>query len=280
MPDMAPHLSARVPESAPFTNTGLDYLGPLQYKENGELKKAWVFLFTCMVTRAIHLELVTNMTTDAFLNCFRRFIACRGTPKQVICDNASHFKLACDVTERVWHHILHSDEIQNYSSSKRIKWCFIVQLAPWMGGFIERLVGLTKRSMQKAIGKKLLTYDQLITIIKEAESVVNARPLVYVSDDISSTIIIIPRHFTSLNPFTGIPEVQSDENDPTYSPVLNMWKKGQELLDSFWNSWRHDYLTCLRERTQTRLKSSRIQSHLTCNMCDIVLIKDKVPRGS
>ena len=139
--------------------------------------------------------------------------------------------------------------------------------------------------MRKAIGKKLLTYDQLITIIKETESVVNARPFVYVSDDINSTIVIIPRHFINLNPFTGIPEAQSDVNDPNYSPVdsssdklLNMWKKGHNLLTYFWNSWRHDYLTSLRERTQTRLKTARIQSHLTCNVGDIVLIKDKVPR--
>jgi len=128
-----------------------------------------------------------------------------------------------------------------------------------MGGFYERLVGLTKR-LRKAIGKKLLTYNQLITIIKVAESVVNARPLVYVSDDVNSTIVITTRHFSSPNPFTGIPEVQSDENDPTYSPVdsssdklLNMWKKGQNLLDYFWISWRHDYLTSLRQRTQTRI---------------------------
>ena len=97
MPDMASLPSSRVLESAPFTNTGLDNLGPLHYYKNGELKKACVCLFTCRVTRAIHLEMVLNMTTDAFFNCFRHFIACRGTPKQVICDNASHFKLACDV---------------------------------------------------------------------------------------------------------------------------------------------------------------------------------------
>jgi len=102
--------------------------------------------------------------------------------------------------------------------------------------------------MRKAIGKQLLTYDQLITFIKEAESVVNVRPLVYVSDDINSTIVITPIHFTRLNPFTDIPEVQSDENDLTCSPVdsssdklLNMWKKRHNLLTSFWNSWRHDY---------------------------------------
>jgi len=94
--------------------------------------------------------------------------------------------------------------------------------------------------MRKAIGKQLLTYDKLITFIKKAESVVNARPFVYVSDDINSTIVITPIHFTSLNPFTAIPDVQSDENDPTYSQVdsssdklLNMWKKRTGFVKFF-----------------------------------------------
>ena len=123
---------------------------------------------------------------------FELFPSFHCLPKQVICDNASHCKHACNVMERVWHHILHSDELQNYSSSDMLKWWFIVELAPWMGGFYERLVGLTKRSTRKAIGKKMLTYNQLITItiIKEAKSVVNARPLVYVmtSTPLSSSL--------------------------------------------------------------------------------------------
>ena len=88
MPPMAPIPRARVTQSTPFTNTGLDYLGPLYIKE-GDVKKVWICIFTCMVTRAIHLELVSDMSTNAFLNCLRRFIASRGTPRHIVSDNAN-----------------------------------------------------------------------------------------------------------------------------------------------------------------------------------------------
>ena len=87
------------------------------------------------------------------------------------------------------------EEIQSYFSGGGIKWSFIVELSLWMGGFYERLVGLVKRSLQKTVGRKLLSNDQMHTVVKEVESVVNARPLVYIGDDIDSTITITPSHF-------------------------------------------------------------------------------------
>ena len=86
-----------------------------------------------------------------------------------------------------------------------------------MGGFYERLVGLIKRSLRKAIGRKLLDNDKLQTIVKEVEAVVNSRPLVYVGDNINSTIIRTPAHFLCLHPGTGIPE-GTDIDDRTYQP--------------------------------------------------------------
>ena len=97
MPTMAPLSASRVSESPPFSHTGLNYMGPLYIKENSEIKKVGVCLMTCTVTRAVHLEMVLNMTTVAFLNALRRFIAVRGKPD----DNAMQFKLANEVTNLV-----------------------------------------------------------------------------------------------------------------------------------------------------------------------------------
>ena len=260
MPQMAPLPKTCVSESTPFHHTGLDYLGPLYVKENGITEKVWVCLFTCMVMRAVHLELVTDMSTNSFLNCFRRFIASKGTPVEILCDNAIQFKLASETTRLVWKSEIKWDEVETYCSDTGIKWSFIVELAPWMGEFYERLVGLIKRALRKAIGLKLLVKDKLHTVVKEAEAVINSKPLVYVGDDINSTIVITPGHFTSLNPKTGIPEMEINEEDPSYKPkessaekILHIWKKGQKLLDNFWKIWRDEYLTSLRERFQTKL---------------------------
>lgn len=287
MPPLAPLPNSRISEAPPFTHVGLDYFGPLFIKEDQTTRKVWVCLFTCMVTRAVHLEMVPDMSTVAFLNCFRRFIACKGTPCEVICDNATQFKLASKMFDSIWKTILKSEEVQNYCADERINWHFIVELAPWMGGFYERLVGIIKRSLRKAIGRKLLNSDQLHTVLKEAEAVVNSRPLVYVGEDINSSITITPAHFSCLNPKMGIPENEHTYNDPEFrvsdsssDKLLQIWKKGQRLLNTFWKVWRDDYLLSLRERTQSTLKRGKHQTKFSANVGDIVLIKDNVPRGS
>ncbi len=285
LPPMAPLPKARVSESTPFAKVGIDYLGPLYVKETKETQKVWVCLFTCLATRAVHLELVQDMSTNTFLLCFRRFVATKGTPEEIISDNAKQFKLSSDILRLIWRNVICSEEIQNYASNKGIKWSFIVELAPWMGGFYERLVGLVKRALRKTIGRKLLSLEQMSTLLKECEAVVNSRPLVYIGDDLKSSIAITPGHFISLNPNTGIPETECDD-DPEYKPyesnadkLLKIWKKGQRLLDSFWQIWRNEYLLSLRERSQYKIKAPRVQYSETPSVGDVVLIKDDVPRG-
>ena len=286
LPSMAPLPKSRVSESTPFTRVGIDYFGPLYIVENKDSQKIWVSLFTCLVTRAVHLELVNDMSADSFLLCFRRFISARGTPIEIISDNAKQFKLSSDTINAIWGRLLRSEEVQNYVSNVGIKWSFIVELAPWMGGFYERLVGLVKRALRKTIGRKLLSYEQMLTLLKECEAVVNSRPLVYVGEDLNSSISITPAHFISVNPHTGIPELQNDSDDPEYKPyessvdkLLKLWKKGQKMLDTFWQIWRNEYLLSLRERTQSKIKSHRVQSSAFPSVGDVVLIKDNLPRG-
>ncbi|XP_060575739.1 uncharacterized protein LOC132733143 [Ruditapes philippinarum] len=290
MPNMPSIPKMRVSESSPFTYTGLDYLGPFYIKHTGETKKVWICIFTCLVIRAIHLEVIQDMSSEEFMLCLRRFISQRGTPIQIISDNASQFKSASTAMYRIWKNVLCAEEVQTYVATRSIKWSFNVELAPWMGGFYERLVGIVKRCFRKSIGRKLLTLIQFITSMKEVEAVVNSRPLVYVGDDINSTIALTPNHFLSLNPFTGIPEMCNDETDNekdvdyipyenTRDKLLALWKKGQNMLNSFWKMWREDYLMNLRERMQFALKTGKTTSSFKAKEGDVVLIKDNLPRG-
>ncbi|XP_052764084.1 uncharacterized protein LOC128206005 [Mya arenaria] len=286
VPEMPPLPKSRVTSAQPFTNTGLDYLGPLYIKSAAEKKKIWVCLFTCLVTRAIHLEVVQDMSSEEFLLSFRRFVALRGVPNAITSDNALQFKTAGATMDMLWSHTLKHEDVTSYMSENRIKWHFIVERAPWFGGFYERLVGLVKRPLRKTLGRKLLTLIQMQTVMREVEAVVNARPLVYVDDDINSTITLTPGHFLTLNPRVGVPEIDDDTDDLPYIPcestadkLLAMWKKGNSLLNLFWKMWRDDYLLSLRERTQTHLKSGRIQSSAQPCAGDVILVKDELPRG-
>lgn len=198
--------------------TRLDYFGPLYIRSTNGRQKVWVCLFTCMITRAVHLELIQNMSADEFLLAFKRFIAQRGVPTDIISDNALQFKTAQRTFDLMWTKIVRNESIQNFSAHKRITWKFIVELAPWMGGFYERLVGVVKRSLRKALGRNLFSLIQLQTILKEVESVVNTRRLVYVGDDIISCVTLTPNHFLTLNPRMNIPEVIEENTDCEYNP--------------------------------------------------------------
>ena len=107
----------------------LTILDPYSYKQKNENRKVWVCLYTCLVTRAIHLELMSDMSTEQFLLGFRRFLSLHGKPKEIISDNASQFKLASDVIEKVWRQILSEKDVLSYAANESIKWKFIVELA-------------------------------------------------------------------------------------------------------------------------------------------------------
>ena len=206
--------------------------------KQGEIrKKVWICLFTCIAVRAVHLEVVEDMTAEHFLEAFRRFIARRGKPNKIISDNATTFKAAKNTIDTAWNDIARDREVHSYLSKNRIEWKFIIELSPWMEGFYERLVGITKTALKKTIGKLYLTHTPLQTIITEFEAVINSRPLVYVNDGLENQIIT-PNHFLSLNTKNGTPEIirnneGDDKNDPDYRneelknahKLLATWKK-------------------------------------------------------
>jgi hypothetical protein len=266
----------------PFTFVGVDYLGPLLIKQDDILIKNWICLFTCTNIRAIHLELVVNMTTDSFLMCLRRFMARRGKPAMMISDNANQFKLGSSVVDKIWNSITHHSDVQSYIANKGIKWKFVLEYAPWKGGFYERLVGITKRSLRKSLGKSKVNEQQLATILVETEAVINSRPLVYVENDINSRALT-PAHFLTLNYEVGTPDIEID-----YSPeetlsdkLIETWKKGQARINYFWQVWSTEYLQSLREKHTLKMKSIKGEVQRVPKVGEVVIVKEEgLPRGS
>jgi hypothetical protein len=174
---MAPLPADRIVPAPPFTNVGLDFAGPLYLTNRGE--KAYICLFTCAVTRAVHLELVSNMTTEWFLLALRRMVARRGMCSIIWSDNAKTFKCAKKELQRCWR-ILESEETRTALSEKKIQWKFIVPRAPWWGGFYERLVKSVKWPLKKIFGNAMLDSEKMTTILTEIEAQINSRPLTYI----------------------------------------------------------------------------------------------------
>ena len=154
IPQAPPLPDFRVTEQAPFTATGLDYLGFLQVKTSSssrELQKVWVCLFTCAASRAIHLELVENQSADEFHLALRRFFAVHGYPKLIVSDNASQFIAVETAMKKLWKELTSSADVENLTSTHDVDWKKIPQVAPWMGGFYERLVGTVKKFLKKTL---------------------------------------------------------------------------------------------------------------------------------
>ena len=156
-----------VSEDPPFTHTGLDFAGPLyvRYGVHSAISegntKCYICLFTCASTRAIHLELTLKLDVSSFLLAYRRFVACRGLPATLISDNATTFKSAAKEIK----HIVRSQEVKQYLVRNQTTWKFIVERAPWWGGFWERMIRTVKSCLIKSIGKTTLIYDELNTLL-------------------------------------------------------------------------------------------------------------------
>ena len=237
----------RVTQAAPFSNVGIDFAGPLYVKEKrGELKKVYICLFVCCVTRALHLELAQDLSAPTFLNCLRRFCARRGTPGIINSDNAKTFKSSSKLLKKFFN----DQSVKDFLESRRLLWKFNIELSPWQGGHYERMVRSVKRCLKKVLGNAKISYDELSTVLSEVECILNSRPLSYMSDEADGEVLtpshlLVGRRLLSLPTGMGN-NLKLDDNDNQYA-LSKRFLHLTRLLSHFWNRWRREYLTDLRE---------------------------------
>ena len=119
-------------------------LDPLHVRSKGNATKCYIYLFTCAVTRAVHLEVVSDLTEKSFLQASRRFTSRKSLPYHMISDNASTYLAAADELKQLFQ----SPSLKDSLTRQGVEWQFIPKRAPWYGGFWERLIGLTKRTIK------------------------------------------------------------------------------------------------------------------------------------
>ncbi|VDN00618.1 unnamed protein product, partial [Onchocerca ochengi] len=268
LPPMPSLPESRVWRSRTFEQVGLDYLGPLPVKSPAGVIKRWIALFTCFTTRAVHLELVEDLYAENFSHIMRRFVARSEYPKLILSDNASQFQL-------VFKEIM--DKNANFIAEKGMTWKNTVPRAPWGGGVYERLIGLTKEALRKAIGRRLFTEREITTLITKIEGILNTRPLTYVGFD--DYRIIRPIDFISPMASLDIP-IKYENEEEEYAPhvlkikdeLVKHWTSTLKTLDVFWKLWRQDYLASIRERLQKEIRSPRITEERLPQINEIVLL--------
>ena len=229
-----------------FSYVGLDCFGPFYVKVGRSEVKRYGCIFTCLTTRAVHIEKLDQLDTDAFLNGFRRFVARRGSPLKVWSDNGTNFVGAqAEVAKGIKE--ISSDRIKSFSVQRNIDWVFNPPHASHMGGIWERLIRTIRKVLSALLFQaKRLTDDVLVTLFHEVESIVNGRPLTKVSNNVDDPVPLTPNHLLLLQNGPVPPAGVFQECDM----YKKRWRYVQYLSDQFWRRWLREYIPELQKRNK------------------------------
>ena len=211
----------------PFSMTGIDYTGALTVRsESRQTGKVYIILFTCPVSRAIHIELVNNLSCHSFLLAFCKFCNRRAFPSLVLSDNATTFVAAAGFLRN----IAESREVQEHLLDMKCSWQFIPTQAPWFGAIWERLIGLVKTCLKKVLGQALVTVEELSCILIELEAIINDRPLGYDLGDLNQLEILTPNHLLYGRKLRTFPKEVTSWEELSSDPTVGM---GEDVTKRF-----------------------------------------------
>nr|CAI5837877.1 unnamed protein product [Callosobruchus analis] len=239
----------RIKPQFPFYIVGIDYAGPfhiLNKKGRGsKLIKCYLVIFICFCTKAIHAEAVTDLTTDNFLACLRRFTSRRGVPAVIYSDNGSTFVGANNKLKNFGHFLYKNQSfITDATSEFNIKWIFIPPYTPNHGGLWEAAVKSMKHHLLRTI-KGNVTYEEFNTLIIQVEGILNSRPLFALSSDPNDLAPVTPSHFLIGRPLTSLPE--SNYMEVPQNRLLRL-EHLQQLYQRFWHQFSKQYVSQLHQQ--------------------------------
>ncbi|XP_022816835.1 uncharacterized protein LOC111349816 [Spodoptera litura] len=266
---------ARVTPAKPFLNTGIDFAGPYQVlmsKGRGaRTNKAYIAIFVCMSTKAIHLELVGDLTSDAFIGAFRRFVARRGRCAHIWSDQGRNFVGANKLLAGDWAEakLQFEGPVAEKLALDGTKWHFIPAYSPHMGGLWEAGVKSMKHHLKRILTKHV-TYEEMITLLCQVEACLNSRPLGIIDDTSTDNVQpLTPGHFLIGETPITVP-TPNLQNIPVSH--LSRWHHQQRLMTEFWHRWQQEYLSRMQQRSKWHNKVKEFE------IGHIVLIKaDNLP---
>lgn len=260
-----------LPDDPPFTRVGVDYFGPLEVKRGRSLIKRYGVIFTCLAVRAVHIELASSLDTDSCINALRRFIARRGQVKEIRSDNGTNFVGAnreLKAAAANWN----SSQFQHLFHQHGIKWSFNPPAASHHGGAWERLIRSIRKVLNSTVREQVLDEESLHTVLCEAESIINSRPITKASSDLNDLEALTPNHLLLLKTKPSLPPGLFDQDD-LYT--RRRWRQVQYMSNLFWKRWIKEYLPQLQERQRWATASRNFAEG------DVVLLVDDcAPRNS
>ena len=255
-----------------FSQVGLDYAGPFLLKvghtRRPTIVKAYACLFVSLSVKAVHIELVSDLSTTAFIACLRRFVSRRGRPEVIWSDHGTNFVGAARELKEFVDFLSQQrvqKEVSEFCTSQYIKWEFIPERAPHLGGLWEAAVRSMKTHLRRIVSTTKLTFEELTTVLAQVESCMNSRPLVAMPSDDDGVEALTPGHFLIGRPLEAIPDSPQSYNHS----LLRRWQLCQSLLRDFWKRWSTEYLASL----QRTYKWHKLRRNISVG--DIVLMCEK-----
>lgn len=272
IPEMSGLPKARLsPFTRPFSYVGIDYFGPFYVKVARHQEKRWGVLFTCLTIRAVHIEIAHTLTTDSCIMAIQNFVARRGTPLEIYCDNGTNFRGAeTELTNAIKK--INFEKLSVKFTTSSTTWHFNPPAAPHMGGSWERLVQSVKKVLHQIMPNFVFKDETLYNGLLECERIINSRPLTYVDLESTTNEALTPNHFLlgSSNGDKPLGEFSKDD-----CLLRKNWRKMQFFADVFWKRWIQEYLPTLTKRTKWFKKCSPLE------IGDVVIIVDpNLPRNN
>ena len=198
-----PMMGQLVTPDSVFDRVGVNYAGPLYIKHGYVRKptivKAYVSVFVSLSVKAVHLELVSDLTSEAFLACLRRFISRRGKPRLIWSDHGSNFVGASRQLRELYEFLqlqMSEGKIADLCGMQGIVWDFIPERAPHFGGLWEAAVKSLKKHLSRVVGNVKLTFEELTTVLVQIEACLNSHPLTALPGDSDDGVeCLTPGHF-------------------------------------------------------------------------------------
>lgn len=265
---MADLPAERTVPSPPFTYVGCDVFGPFVVKEGRKEVKRYGLIFTCMASRAIHIELLDNMSTDAYINALRCFISIRGPVRQVRTDRGSNFIGAANEFEKAMGE--GGNQLKEFAMKNKIEFVTNVPHASHMGGVWERQIRTARNVLNSmfSLHKASIDTSTLRTFCYEVMAIVNSRPLTSLySDSTDLSMPLTPNQILTMKSNVVKPPPGDFDEHDIYS--RKRWRQVQGLAQTFWVRWKNQYIHALQERSKWQNTQPNV------NVGDIVLLKDE-----
>ncbi|XP_022172600.1 uncharacterized protein LOC111035330 [Myzus persicae] len=261
---MADLPACRVDYAPVFSHCGVDFAGPSITKPSvGRSRivyKTYLSLFICLTTKAVHLEIVIDLSADTFIATLKRFVARRGYPTKMNSDNGTNFTSTHYKLHGVYK-LLCSQQLNSalntFCLPREIDWHFIPPASPHFGGIWEANIKSCKRILQRITLNSVFVCEELYTLFCQVEEQLNSRPLCPASMEATDYSALTPGHFLLGKAPISLPEVNIPE--PTPTDRLTRWNRIQKLQQSFWKQWSQDYLATLQQRSKWTTSQPNLQ---------------------